>query len=438
MESVWNVIKTANDKNLLYKDYKVVPWCPRCGTTLSSHELAQGYEDVKDLSLTAKFKIVGEENTFILAWTTTPWTLPGNVALAVGNDINYVKVGSGDKKNILRLWFYVAGLAILFFSAFGIYTAWDKPFLLYNTLRIFSALALTWLVINFGERKNLTQSLIVAAAICSLWGWTQFASQTATANKWLGLAEHSASTPGVAVFITENARLLRSYGPLDHPNVLGGLLAIALMLLISYKLFKPQVINWSLAILLSIGLFFSGSRSAWLATGLGLIAVLISKILKKERSGYGVIVATVFTGIILIIPFWSLISPRLSAVGRLENISINERREQLNQVIKIIKTQPLGVSSGQYTTYLSRQDNNRQTPSAYQPVHNVFLLVFAESGFFAFVSLILFLGFLLLDKRRQQFSLAIVVAMTIIMMIDHWLFSLPFGILFFFLILGLI
>jgi isoleucyl-tRNA synthetase len=90
MESVWNVIKTADEKGLLYKDYKVVPWCPRCGTALSSHELAQGYEDVKDLSVYVKFKIKNTQqigslgnNAYLLAWTTTPWTLPGNVGLAV-------------------------------------------------------------------------------------------------------------------------------------------------------------------------------------------------------------------------------------------------------------------------------------------------------------------------------------------------------------------
>ncbi len=96
IESVWNIVKRVQEQSLLYKDYKVVPWCPRCGTALSSHELAQGYEDVKDLSVYVKFKIVGQENKYILAWTTTPWTLPGNVALAVGEDIDYVeaKVGS--------------------------------------------------------------------------------------------------------------------------------------------------------------------------------------------------------------------------------------------------------------------------------------------------------------------------------------------------------
>jgi isoleucyl-tRNA synthetase len=101
IESVWNVINVANKKDLLYKDYKVVPWCPRCGTGLSSHELAQGYLDVKDLSVTAKFKVKGQENTYILAWTTTPWTLPGNVALAIGEKIDYVKVKIAEEYFIL-------------------------------------------------------------------------------------------------------------------------------------------------------------------------------------------------------------------------------------------------------------------------------------------------------------------------------------------------
>jgi isoleucyl-tRNA synthetase len=92
IESLWAVVKKVHEQNLLYKDYKVIPWCPRCGTALSSHELAQGYQDVKDLSLYVKFEVVGEPNTYVLAWTTTPWTLPGNVALAVGEKIAYVKV----------------------------------------------------------------------------------------------------------------------------------------------------------------------------------------------------------------------------------------------------------------------------------------------------------------------------------------------------------
>lgn len=89
MESLWSIMKKVNADGRLFKDYRIVPWCVQCGTALSSHELAQGYEDVKDLSITAKFELVDEPGTFFLAWTTTPWTLPGNVALAVGEKIVY-------------------------------------------------------------------------------------------------------------------------------------------------------------------------------------------------------------------------------------------------------------------------------------------------------------------------------------------------------------
>jgi isoleucyl-tRNA synthetase len=101
IESLWSILSNVENRKLLYKDYKVLPWCPRCGTALSSHELAQGYKDVKDLSVYVKFKIIGFQNAYFLAWTTTPWTLPGNVALAVGKDIEYVEVKVGEEILVL-------------------------------------------------------------------------------------------------------------------------------------------------------------------------------------------------------------------------------------------------------------------------------------------------------------------------------------------------
>ena len=89
IESVWNLLKNIWDKDLIYRGYKVVPYDPRIGATLSSHELALGYKEVEDPSITVRFNIEGEDNTSFLVWTTTPWTLPSNLALAVGNDIDY-------------------------------------------------------------------------------------------------------------------------------------------------------------------------------------------------------------------------------------------------------------------------------------------------------------------------------------------------------------
>ncbi len=101
IENVWNILKRIYDKKLLVKDYKIVPFCVRCGTPISSHEVAQGYETVTDRSVTIKFKVKELENTYLLAWTTTPWTLPGNVALAVGPKVVYVEAEVNGEKYIL-------------------------------------------------------------------------------------------------------------------------------------------------------------------------------------------------------------------------------------------------------------------------------------------------------------------------------------------------
>ena len=92
IESVWWALKQMWEKELLYEGHKVMPYCPRCGTALSSHEVAQGYKDVKDMTCIAKFKVKEKEKTYILAWTTTPWTLPSNLALCVNKSYTYVEI----------------------------------------------------------------------------------------------------------------------------------------------------------------------------------------------------------------------------------------------------------------------------------------------------------------------------------------------------------
>ncbi|HEY9122338.1 MAG TPA: isoleucine--tRNA ligase [Brevefilum sp.] len=99
IESVWWLLKSIWDKDLLYQGFKVVPYCPRCGTPLSDHEVAQGYAQATDPSIFVRMPLVEEENTSLLVWTTTPWTLPGNVAVAAHPDIEYVKVALGEGAN---------------------------------------------------------------------------------------------------------------------------------------------------------------------------------------------------------------------------------------------------------------------------------------------------------------------------------------------------
>ncbi len=101
IESVWWALKQMADKGLLYKGYKIVPYCPRCGTALSSHEVAQGYKDVEEKSVFVKFKVKGGGSTYFLAWTTTPWTLPSNVALCVNPDEDYTEIKVGGERYIM-------------------------------------------------------------------------------------------------------------------------------------------------------------------------------------------------------------------------------------------------------------------------------------------------------------------------------------------------
>ena len=101
IESVWWSLKQIHEKELLYKGHKIVPYCPRCETSLSSHEVAQGYKDVTEVSVFVRFKVKAEDNTYLLAWTTTPWTLPSNVALCVNPHDAYVKVEHEGQKLIL-------------------------------------------------------------------------------------------------------------------------------------------------------------------------------------------------------------------------------------------------------------------------------------------------------------------------------------------------
>ena len=101
IESVWWALKQMADKGLLYKGYKIVPYCPRCGTALSSHEVAQGYKDVEEKSIFVKFRVKGSADTYFLAWTTTPWTLPSNVALCVNPAEDYAEIKVGDERYIM-------------------------------------------------------------------------------------------------------------------------------------------------------------------------------------------------------------------------------------------------------------------------------------------------------------------------------------------------
>jgi len=357
------------------------------------------------------------------------------------------------------VWYFLGGLEISVFISF--FVAPDKILAAYHYFLILGGLGLFYLIregINRGayeesclNRIRIIYTFLISVFFHSVLGIYQFLSQKSFAFKYLGLAKHDPQVFGTSVVETISGRWLRAYGGLDHPNILGGVLVVAL-LLSAFLLARKRIINSQIQIggvlllfcsyfFALAALFFTFSRAAWLAFIIGFVVLLLSVLKQEDRWVLKRLLALIFFSLILFflafLPYRELIMTRFKAEIRLEQTSITERTDFTYEAIEIIKKNTLlGIGAG---NYVKQKELVKTSAIPYeQPVHNAFLLIFAESGIFAFLSLALFLIFLTKNGRRQNFSLAIIVALFILMLLDHWLISLPFGVLFFFLILGVI
>lgn len=370
---------------------------------------------------------------------------------------------SSDK--ISPLWLALAGLEIAVLLSF--FVAPDQILAFYHYILLLVGVGLFYMLragtINYGyegsglETVKVVYSFLAGMMLHASLGLYQFLTQSAPINKYLGLANHDAGILGASVVEAVSGRWLRAYGGLDHPNILGGVLALALILT-AYLLAQKKVIRSRSEIFVSLflfvfyfialaALFFSFSRSAWLAYGLGLAVLAFSLIRQKDVWLLGrFLVLVCFSALavfIIAFPYRDLVFARTfnawQGESRLENKSIGERRQYLSEAGGIISQHwPLGVGAGNYVSFIERRDEHAQAAWAYQPVHNSVLLLFAQSGVFAVLFFVAFLWFLIIKDRRTVFAAAVIVALLVLMMFDHWLISLPFGILFTFLILGLL
>jgi len=353
--------------------------------------------------------------------------------------------------------------ALEVFVFISIFFAPDKFLAFYRYFIFLNGLSLFFIVRSgttprsyqdyFINKVTLIYSLLASIFFQALLGIYQFLTQNSFAFKYLGLAEHNPATLGTAVIETASGRWLRAYGGLDHPNILGGVLAISLIFA-AYLLAKKKMLTtrrqiWSSVFLFVFyfvslyALFFTFSRSAWLALTVGFFALLIVLILKKDKWILSRFIALVFFSAVLVgvaaAPFQELLMVRLEAQTRLEQKSIVERQTYLSQARNLLQKNFLsGVGIGNYSVVVGQADNNKKPAWDYQPVHNTFLLLWAESGIFSFLAFLVFIFFLAKNGRREIFAWAILMPLLVLMLIDHWLISLPFGVIFFFLLLGLI
>lgn len=366
----------------------------------------------------------------------------------------------GRDEKITWLWGFLVGLELMVLVSF--FFAFDQTLAFYHYVLFLTGIGLFYLLregqsaLGYEDgllnQAKIIYSLLASIFLQAILGIYQFLQQSTPVFKYLGLALHDPGSVGTAVVETVSGRWLRAYGGMDHPNIFGGVLVISLILA-AYLLTKKKVIRSNNEIIESLllfvfyfvslfALFFTFSRAAWLALALGFFILLLTLIIKKDHWILGRFVVLIFFSLVMIFavayPYWDLVAVRASDNTRLEQKSLQERQNYFIQAQNLIKDNWLfGVGVGNYTLALAQRDSATEDIWAYQPVHNVFLLLWAQSGVLA---LVFFFSFLVLLKKDRQTVLAgaILIALLVLMLADHWLLSLPFGLLFLFLVLGLL
>lgn len=301
--------------------------------------------------------------------------------------------------------------------------------------------------------SNLSWAFLASLLLQSVLALAQFLSQRTWANKYFGLASHDPATTGTAVVEAIGGRWLRAYGGFDHPNILGGVLVFGLILAAHYIISAKRgseasdtekkeqwpslLFSWLFYLTALCALFFSFSRAAWLAYAVVIFFWALFYLQKRAWPNFGKLLALTIISLFLVsiisLPFSDLLKGRLEAVGRLEQKSLSERELYLGQATEMIKADFWwGVGRGNYIKSLPGSDDYPQ------PVHNVFVLSWAETGIFGFLSFCLFLLYAIKKIPNRGVSLGFFLALIILMFFDHWLFSLPFGLVFFWLIFGFI
>lgn len=358
------------------------------------------------------------------------------------------------------LW---AVVGVFFFIAFmSVLWSQDKGISWYMIARLAEVIGLFWLVqrIDFSW-PGVGGALASAGVVQAVLGIYQFFTQEVIANKWLGLAAHVPGQLGDAVIATVDGRYLRAYGAFPHPNVLGGFLVVALLVLIGFMftLYTNHQANiWKILltvislIVVSYGLILTFSRSAWVAFGLAFAAMFGACIWHRHQYRLRILVQVTGWLIILALVTVALVPDiwvtRLSADARLEQQSIEQRADYYVQARTMITDHLFqGVGLGDYTGGLYDR-NTTLNAWDYQPVHNIYVLAIAETGImggllFALIVIEFFrMSMRQLDRKFAQYNWLITwstifFALIIIGLFDHYLWTLASGMFVFWLALGL-
>jgi hypothetical protein len=376
------------------------------------------------------------------------------VVLAISLFRKYVLLGAFDTKNLCRFFRQDKPRAIAIGSFFLLVlwsflsALWAKDVMMaisFSTTLFLGWIACVVAISGVVPRKMAVVAFVVALVIHSGIGIFQFLAQYSPPITMLGMAQHDPSQAGVSVIKTDNTRWLRSYGGLQHPNIFGGALAVAMVLIVSVFVVNRSKSDketsdetWLLAlgIVCAFAMVLTFSRMAWLGVALGLAVLVITSIVaggEITRRWWTVISVLAIS---VMICAWIVREPlfsRFSTEAILADGSVSERHIFIEQAKALIAEHPIvGVGAGNFTAETSaRYWESDSYIALFQPVHNVPLLLWSELGFvgciFVTIIVIAVMWRVILSRRYEYF--AVFCALLPAIILDHWLFSSHFGIL---------
>jgi len=357
---------------------------------------------------------------------------------------------------ISKLWWFLAGLDAVFLISAFLSSDYRSAFYRYALFLFGAAL---FFIISQARHFRLKKITAIYVFLSSLFlhaclGIYQFLMQSTFACKYLGLAQHLPyALSGESVLENVSGRWLRAYGGFDHPNIFGAMMAVGVILTVYLLINKTSNKKWlnlnlSFLFIFTLALFFSFSRGSWLALAAAFVTWILVEYQKpifsykleffRRPLFWGALLLLV----IFLFQYSNLVTTRIGGKDRLEIKSVAERINYVIDAKNLLHDRWLfGVGPGNYVAAVT-EINPHQPFWYYQPVHNYFLLAWAELGIFGLLFFLCFFGTLIfslsISRRGHGLNLALAAILIMVMMLEHWLFSLHFGILITWLLLGLI
>ena len=364
-----------------------------------------------------EYKTVGIFGTEILLWLILLLTV-----------IFYLRHIKAVRKIDLRVLFFVV------LAAINYWIVPDKWAVVQQLIHVLEAGLLFWFLIG-GQINRLpaVYAFLGGLSLQVVLAIYQFLNQSTFASRLLGLTVHNSAMPGASVIENLDGRWLRAYGGLPHPNILAGYLALGIVLIaLALQCFsvgrRGRLLLLADTVLLTMGLFFTFSRAAWLALFVSLLVYGFSGLKdKKIFQSFSFLILGIF--IILSLIFAPLLITRVMAQGRLETISTSERIAGYSEAWQLLKKHPFfGVGAGNYTAAVYGELDSSRQSWTYQPLHNTWVLMLVELGL---VGILIILLALLYIFKYSLFDVpyALVVLFIIIGLFDHYLWSLYSGLM---------